>query len=55
MLQSNLDIEYAVDAKPKTAIALCESAIDFVTRNILVVLFDDTESDQAHFWSSSSG
>jgi len=53
MLPSDLDIEYAVDARLKTVLALCES--DFVTRNMLVVLLDDTETDHAHFRSSSSG
>jgi len=47
MLQSDLDIEYAVDARLKTVIALCES--DFVTRDMLVVLLEDTKTDHAHF------
>ena len=49
MLQSDLDIEYAVDARLKTVIALCESESDFVTRDMLVVLLDDTETDHAYF------
>lgn len=49
MLQSDLDVEYAVDLKLKEVIALCESKKDFVTRNILQILIDDTEVDHA-FW-----
>ena len=35
-LQSDLHIEYAIDARLKTVITLCES--DFVTRDMLVGL-----------------
>jgi bacterioferritin len=49
MLQSDLDVEYA-DAKAlRAAIALCEQEQDYVTREILEKLLDDTEVDHA-FW-----
>ncbi|MFT6917859.1 MAG: bacterioferritin [Cognaticolwellia sp.] len=49
MLQSDLDVEYA-DAKAlRAAIALCEQENDYVTRQILEKLLDDTEVDHA-FW-----
>lgn len=49
MLQSDLDVEYAVAKALKNAIALCETEKDFVTREILEQLLDDTEKDHA-FW-----
>ena len=49
MLESDLRVEYEVDAKLKEVIALCESEKDFVTRDMLVVLLDDTETDHAHW------
>lgn len=49
MLQSDLDVEYAVAQALKNAIALCETEKDFVTREILEQLLDDTEKDHA-FW-----
>ncbi|MFT6194096.1 MAG: bacterioferritin [Cognaticolwellia sp.] len=49
MLQSDLNVEYA-DAKAlRVAIALCEQEKDYVTREILKKLLDDTEVDHA-FW-----
>lgn len=49
MLQSDLDVEVAVGNALKNTIALCEQEKDFVTREILEVLLDDTERDHA-FW-----
>lgn len=49
MLQSDLDVEYAVGKALKDTIQLCESEKDFVTREILQQLLDDTEKDHA-FW-----
>jgi len=49
MLQSDLDVEYAVANSLKAAIALCEQEKDYVTREILEKLLDDTEVDHA-FW-----
>lgn len=49
MLSNDLDVELAVDNALKEAMALCEEKKDFVTRNILQTLIDDTETDHA-FW-----
>lgn len=49
MLESDLRVEYAVAACLKEAIALCETEKDYVTREMLVVLLDDTEVDHAHW------
>ena len=48
MLQSDLDVELAVDAALKEAIKLCEDSQDYVSREILEKLLDDTEVD--HTW-----
>ncbi len=55
MLESDLRVEYEVDAKLKKVIALCESEKDYVTRDILVVLLDDTERDHAHWLEQQLG
>jgi bacterioferritin len=49
MLQSDLDVEYAVANALRAAIAMCEKERDYVTREILEKLLDDTEVDHA-FW-----
>ena len=49
MLQNDLDKEWSVAAKLRDAIALCERESDYVTRDILVKLLDDTEWDHAHW------
>lgn len=49
MLQSDLDVEYSVANALRTAIKLCEQEKDYVTREILEKLLDDTEVDHA-FW-----
>ncbi len=48
MLQSDLDVELAVDAALKDAIKLCEDVQDYVSRDILQKLLEDTEVD--HTW-----
>ena len=55
MHESDLRVEYEVDAKLKEVIALCESEKDYVTRDILVVLLDDTERDHAHWLEQQLG
>ncbi|WP_396588654.1 bacterioferritin [Bermanella sp. R86510] len=55
MLQSDLDVEYAVGNALKEAIALCEKQKDFVTRDILQVLLDDTEQDHAYWLEQQLG
>lgn len=55
MLESDLRVEYEVDAKLKDVIALCESEKDYVTRDMLVILLDDTERDHAHWLEQQLG
>lgn len=49
MLQSDLRVEYEVDAKLREVIALCEQEKDYVTRDMLIELLDDTEMDHARW------
>ncbi|AXR06627.1 bacterioferritin [Salinimonas sediminis] len=49
MLESDLRVEYEVDAKLREVIALCETENDYVTRDMLIELLDDTEMDHAHW------
>jgi bacterioferritin len=55
MLQSDLDVEYAVDKALKEAIALCEAEQDYVSREILEKLLDDTEVDHAWWLEKQLG
>lgn len=55
MLESDLRVEYAVDKALKDAMALCEKEQDYVTRNMLQVLIDDTETDHAHWLEQQLG
>ena len=49
MLKADLAVEYSVDQHLKAAIAQCEQAQDYVTRDMLCVQLDDTETDHAYF------
>jgi len=49
MLQADLDLEYSVAGELKRAISACESAKDYVTRDMLVRQLDDTEMDHAYW------
>lgn len=49
MLESDLRVEYEVDAKLREVIALCEQERDYVTRDMLIELLDDTEMDHARW------
>ncbi|MDP5029450.1 MAG: bacterioferritin [Paraglaciecola sp.] len=49
MLESDLRVEYAVASKLKETMALCEVEKDYVTRDMLLELLDDTEMDHAHW------
>ncbi len=49
MLKADLAVEYSVDKHLKAAIAECELAQDYVTRDMLCVQLDDTETDHAYF------
>lgn len=55
MLESDLRVEYTVTDKLKQAIALCEAEKDFVTRDMLLVLLDDTEMDHAYWLEQQLG
>ncbi len=49
MLQSDLDLEYAVAEALKEAIHLCENERDFESREVLEQLLADTEMDHAYW------
>jgi bacterioferritin len=55
MLESDLRVEYAVDAELKRVIALCEEKEDYVTREMLEILLDDTEMDHAYWLEQQLG
>lgn len=55
MLQSDLRVEYEVAAKLKEVIAVCETEQDYVSRDMLLVLLDDTEMDHAHWLEQQLG
>ncbi|WP_166422993.1 bacterioferritin [Paraglaciecola sp. 20A4] len=55
MLESDLRVEYVVGDKLKEVIAVAESEQDYVTRDILMVLLDDTEMDHAHWLEQQLG
>ena len=49
MLESDLSVEYKVVGELKKAIAACEKAQDYVTRDMLQVQLEDTEMDHAYY------
>ncbi|MFT4655578.1 MAG: bacterioferritin [Kangiellaceae bacterium] len=55
MLKSDLRVEYEVAAKLKQVIAICEIEQDYVTRDMLLILLDDTEMDHAHWLEQQLG
>lgn len=55
MLQSDLDLEYKVVGDLKAAIALCEQEQDYITREMLEKLLDDTEEDHAYWLEKQLG
>lgn len=55
MLKSDLAVEDQVVADLKKAIVRCESAGDYVTREGLEKLLDDTEEDHAHWLEQQLG
>lgn len=55
MLQSDLDVEVQVGEELKSVIALSEQEKDFVTREMLETLLDDTEMDHAYWLEKQLG
>lgn len=55
MLESDLRVEYTVTQKLKDTIAICETEQDYVTRDMLLVLLDDTEMDHAYWLEQQLG
>lgn len=55
MLASDLRVEYTVAEQLRITIALCEKERDYVTRDMLLVLLDDTEMDHAHWLEQQLG
>jgi bacterioferritin len=55
MLQSDLRVEYEVADKLRKVIAMCEIEKDYVTRDMLMILLDDTEMDHAHWLEQQLG
>jgi bacterioferritin len=55
MLESDLRVEYEVAARLKEVIAVCETEQDYVSRDMLLVLLDDTEMDHAHWLEQQLG
>lgn len=49
MLKADLTVEYKVVGELKKAIAACEKAQDYVTRDMLTVQLEDTEMDHAYY------
>ena len=49
MLKADLAVEYKVDGELKKAMAACEKAQDYVSRDMLAVQLADTEMDHAYF------
>jgi len=55
MLKNDLSVEYQVVADLKKAIARCEALGDYVTREGLAQMLDDTEEDHAHWLEKQLG
>jgi bacterioferritin len=55
ILKNDLAVELMVVGNLRKAIALCEQEQDYVTREILEPLLDDTEEDHAHWLEQQLG
>ncbi|TVP11880.1 bacterioferritin [Shewanella sp. KCT] len=55
MLQNDLNYEYQVAANLREAIALCEDKQDYVSRELLEVLLEETESDHMYWLEKQLG
>lgn len=49
MLEADLAVEYKVVGDLKKAMAACEKAQDYVTRDMLAIQLEDTEMDHAYY------
>jgi bacterioferritin len=49
MLENDLQAEYTVAASLRSIIAVCEAEKDYVTREVLGKLLDDTETDHIYW------
>ncbi|WP_157270844.1 bacterioferritin [Azohydromonas aeria] len=49
ILRSDLAVEYSVITHLREVIALCERERDYVTRDLLLPMLEDTEEDHAHW------
>jgi bacterioferritin len=55
MLRADLELEYEVRASLRAGIAICEAHQDYVTRDLLLVQLQDTESDHAYWLEKQLG
>ena len=55
MLKADLAVEYKVVGELKKAMAACELAQDYVTRDMLGVQLEDTEMDHAYYLEKQLG
>lgn len=55
MLKADLAVEYKVVGELKKAMAACELAQDYVTRDMLGVQLEDTEMDHAYYLEKQIG
>ncbi|MDO6460004.1 bacterioferritin [Granulosicoccaceae sp. 1_MG-2023] len=49
MLKADLALEYSVAENLRKAIKVCEDALDYDTRRMLLIQLKDTEEDHAHW------
>lgn len=55
MLKNDLQLEYQVQAALKSAIQICETQQDYVTREMLRIQLSDTEEDHAYWLEKQLG
>lgn len=55
MLKNDLDLELRVVKALREVMTFCESVQDYVTRDILLTLLDDTEHDHTHWLEKQLG
>lgn len=55
MLRKDLDLEYSVRAALRKGMELCETAGDFVSRDIILAQLRDTEEDHAYWLEQQLG